>query len=148
MSDEASLSYRFGDQICNERFDTRLGETLCSEVTSRSRAPASCVDDGVGPGRLRFEPTNRDLGSVSGNAVALEVVGDQQVTGASARKERRPARGESPVVDQPCTLDRLERLPSHSVSGTPVGEPPLERGHRVVASSKRTQCFTLRLETP
>ena len=91
------------------RFEGRLREALCSEVARRSRAPAASLDDRRGPGRLRLEPTDRDLGRVAGNAMALEVVGDQQIARAAAGEKRRPARGEPLIVDEPRPLHRLYR---------------------------------------
>ena len=148
MSDEAFLSYRFGGQICNERLETRLREALCGEQASCSGAPAAGVDQGSGPRGLRLEAGYGVVGNVVWNTPALEIVGDQQITCTPAGEERRPARSEAAIVDQPGTLNGLERLPSLGTSRAPVRETLLEGSCRVVACPERAQCLTLRLETP
>lgn len=148
MSDEAFLSYLFAYQICNERFETFFREALRGQEASCLRAPATSLDQGSRPGGLRLQFTDHDPHDLEGNALALEVVGDQQIAGTPAREQGCPTCGESPVVDQPRPLHHFERLPPHGTRGAAVCESLLERGRGVVAGPERTHDLGLRLETP
>ena len=101
------------------------GSRLASEkpLAARKRAVSRTYRaprrDLVGTTDLVLERRRSRLRRVGRNPLTLEIVGDQQIAGASRRELRSPCTREPPVIDEPGALCRLDRLAPHRGAACP-----------------------------
>ena len=110
----------------NELRDGVLGEALRCKVTRCLNAPAARLDHCIGPRRLGLELGDHCADGVGGNAVAIEIVGDEEIACSAAGKKHCPVRGVPLIIHESRALHRLDRLSAHGASGATVGKTLLE----------------------
>jgi len=119
------------------RSDGLSAEPFPGELRSRSRAGAQTSDELPRAEILRFEPGDRRLAHLGGDAVADEVVPDCLVAVPSFRKRRGPRASEPPVVEVTEPLQCFERSRSRSLVKAGLREPVVDLATRAVAVAER-----------